>query len=77
MTGTHVDHRARAEDLRWLAETGESLSGAAARLGISPDGIEKWCAAHGLRAELEALRRREPGDVFRSERARAGARWAS
>lgn len=74
-----IDHAARAENLRFMADTGENLTGAARRLGISTDGVEKWATKHGMRAELEVLRRREPGEVFRSERARAGAaaRWAS
>lgn len=79
MTGHHVDHAARAEDVRWLAATGESLTGAAKRLGIGRDGLEKWCTLNGMRGELNKLRAREPADVFVSERARHGAaaRWAS
>ena len=47
---------ARVEDIRWLADTGETLTGAAARLGISADAIEKFCGKHDLRPELERLR---------------------
>jgi hypothetical protein len=76
-----VDHRVRAENVRWFAETGESLSGAARRLGISVDGVAKWCELHGMRAELAQLRAREPEPlvVDRAEvgRRNAEARWAS
>lgn len=55
-----IDHKARAEDIRWFVDTGENLTGAARRLGISRDGVEKYCALHGLRAELRTLQSREP-----------------
>lgn len=80
MTGHRVDHKARAEDIAWFVETGENLSGAAQRLGISTDGVEKWCVLVGMRDELNILRSREPlTDMFKSERSRTGAfaRWAS
>jgi hypothetical protein len=79
MTNRAVDHRARAEDIRWFVDTGENLTGAARRLGISRSGLEKWAEHHGLHAELDTLRRREPGDPYRLElaRERAKARWAS
>lgn len=69
----------RAEDVRWLAETGESLIGAARRLGISREALEKWLTTHQMRDELEALRRRDPADLTLMDRALAGgrARWAS
>lgn len=60
-----VDHTARAEDLRWFAETGETLAGAAERLGLTTDGIEKWCGNHGARDVLERLRANEPGGRVR------------
>jgi hypothetical protein len=75
-----VDHRVRAENIRWFTETGESLSGAARRLGISTDGVEKWCQLHGMRAELERLRAREPylpADRHEVNRRNAEVRWAS
>jgi hypothetical protein len=76
---TAVDHRARAEDVRWFVETGECLTGAARRIGITRDGLEKWLKDHSMHAELAALREREPGDPFTSGRAKAAAaaRWAS
>ena len=49
MTGSNSDwnaarRAARLEDLTWMAETGESASGAAHRLGLNRDALEKWCA---------------------------------
>lgn len=80
MSFAEVDHAARAEDIRWFVETGESLSGAARRLGISRAGVEKWCALHDMAAELEILRRRDPlipADRSEINRRNAEQRWAS
>lgn len=33
---------ARAEDLRWMAETGETFDRAAARLGLTSKVLERW-----------------------------------
>lgn len=35
--------KARMEDLTWLAQTGEGLTGAASRLGIRHDALVRWC----------------------------------
>lgn len=40
-TKTVGDHR--REDLRWMAETGESATGAAQRLNLTLAALEKWC----------------------------------
>ena len=74
-----VDHTARAEDVRFLAASGECATGAAHRLGMTVAALEKWCRVAGLRAEWAALRAREPADPLRSETARAGAaaRWSA
>jgi hypothetical protein len=76
-----IDHDARAEDITWFVETGENLTGAARRLGISRAGVEKWCRLHGMREEYARLCAREPFDpeTDLSARGRAGAmgRWAS
>jgi hypothetical protein len=80
MTNRAVDHRARAEDIRWFVDTGENLTGAARRLGISTDGVEKWCREHNMRTEYTILRSREPhmpADLHESARRNAEARWAS
>lgn len=37
-----VDQEARLEDVRWMASTGEGLTGAAERLGISRAALETW-----------------------------------
>lgn len=61
----HADSRTcarhhRAEDLRWMAETGESLTGAAKRIGMSRESLERWMREHGMRPELAVLHSREP-----------------
>lgn len=38
--------RNRLEDLAWMAETGETLEGAAERLDITPKSLERWCRRH-------------------------------
>lgn len=42
--------RARVEDLQWMADTGESLEGAAVRIGLSRESLAKWMDTNGLRA---------------------------
>lgn len=37
----------RAEDLDWMAAAGEGTEGAAKRLGVSPDSLERWCQRNG------------------------------
>lgn len=49
----------RAEDLAWMAETGETLTGAAKRLGIGLNALEKWCRTHGEMAVYRRLAARE------------------
>jgi hypothetical protein len=72
-----VDHRARAEDVRWMADSGECATGAARRLGITFAALEKW-ARRFAPDDWRQLVAREPSDPFRSERAKAAAsaRWA-
>ena len=60
----------RLEDLTFLADTGESLTGAASRLGLTTDALEKWCRTHGhqhLHARLTA-NTRTPGHGARPGR---------
>lgn len=52
---------ARLEDCRWMAATGECLSGAASRLGLKTNTLEKWLLAND-RATFSALLAREPRD---------------
>ncbi len=55
MRGPTYDRAAFLEDVGWLAETGESWLGAAARLGVTPTALEKrlWTLeAHGLAQRL-------------------------
>lgn len=49
----------RLEDCQWMAEHGESLSGAARRLGISRDALDTWLSNHD-RDVLRVLRGNEP-----------------
>lgn len=37
----------RLDNLRFLAATGESLEGAAQRLGITVASLDTWCRRHG------------------------------
>jgi hypothetical protein len=48
----------RLEDLRWLADTGETRRGAADRLGVGYRSLEKWADRHA-RVEWQRLKRNE------------------
>lgn len=55
MSGPSYDRAAFLENCQWLAETGESWLGAAARLGVTPTALEKrlWrLGAYGLAGRL-------------------------
>lgn len=52
----------RLEDVTFMAANGESLSGAARRLGISVRGLELWLGRHDARHLTNALRINEPRD---------------
>lgn len=52
---------ARLEDARWMAETGECLDGAARRLGLTVNTLEKFLERHD-KAVLKALVDRQPRD---------------
>jgi transposase-like protein len=49
----------RIEDLAWMAETGETLTRAAERLGVKPSSLERWCQKHCPEIGRR-LRAREP-----------------
>jgi hypothetical protein len=53
---------ARREDLAFMAEMGECLTGAAKRLGITPGTLEDWCRKHDAREILALLLDHEPRD---------------
>lgn len=75
-----IDHRARAEDVHWLAETGEGATRAAERLGITYDALEKWCRLHGHSADWNRMRARDPfvaANRAEVSRRNAEVRWAS
>jgi len=58
---TRIDNQARTEDVIFLAETGEGLTNAARRLGLTPVALERWATRH-LPEVLRTLRRNEPHD---------------
>lgn len=49
----------RLADVQWMYDGGECLSGAAARLGITTEGLRAWCRRHAPQLGL-ALAAREP-----------------
>lgn len=57
---TEETNRARLEDLQWMADTGEHLTGAATRLRITPDALWKWCHRHGHLDLWQRLAHRDP-----------------
>lgn len=68
----------RLEDVTWMATTGESLTGAAKRLGISRPALEGWLRNHAPHLSAP-LRSREPADPNQRPgiEAMRGKRWAS
>lgn len=44
--GGRIDADARLEDLRWMADTGEGLSGASARIGAKVKTVEAFLRRH-------------------------------
>jgi hypothetical protein len=58
---TPDERAARLEDARWMAETGECLDGAARRLGLTRDALERWLTVND-RTTLSALIARQPRD---------------
>lgn len=54
---------ARLEDLWWMAETGECLTRAAGRIGITVKSLETWCERNHHLDVLHALRGHEPREV--------------
>ena len=55
------DSDARLEDARWMAETGECLDGAARRLGLTRNTLEKFLYRHD-RDLLAVLVSHQPRD---------------
>ena len=53
---------ARIADIRFMAETDEHAEGAAQRLGITQDGLWKFCRTHGLDDAWQTLLARNPRD---------------
>ncbi|MDQ3224614.1 MAG: hypothetical protein M3Q75_14260 [Gemmatimonadota bacterium] len=58
MSGPSYDRAAFLENVRFMAETGESWLGAAHRLGVTPTALDKrlWrLGAHGLAGRLSGF----------------------
>jgi hypothetical protein len=73
-TKRDAENEARGEDLAWMIETGECLSGAAVRLGITVDALEKWMQRREMYDDLATLHSREPFyDEIRATAARRSA----
>lgn len=62
---TKEQRRARVEDLQWMAETGESLTGACTRLRLTREALEKWCRGNGCLEVYHRLAAREHVDIDR------------
>jgi len=58
--------RDRCEDIKWMADNGESATGAAARLGISRENLENQCRRYGLTEQWHRLMIRDPRDHNRA-----------
>lgn len=58
MTRQQTPNEARSEDLAWFAEHWETPREAARRLGLSQNGLEKWCMTRDPEV-LERLRLNE------------------
>lgn len=61
----HQATRDRLEDLEWMAETGECLTGAARRLQLTPAGVEKFCQRQGRLDLFRTLAARETVAAWR------------
>lgn len=64
MNGGHMTAdaiAARLEDVQWMAETGECLDGAARRLGLTRNALEKWLSRRDPDS-LRVLIARQPRD---------------
>lgn len=68
----------RLEDVTWMHEGGENLTGAAKRLGISTEALRVWLRRHSTELGL-SLAAREPRDPNQRPgiEAMRGKRWAS
>lgn len=58
----------RGEDLAWMADHGETFTGACERMGISSDALEKW----GRRHRPDLLRRLRANETVIGSGARRG-----
>ncbi|MGH9088812.1 MAG: hypothetical protein ACRDYZ_12015 [Acidimicrobiales bacterium] len=52
MTGAAAD---RLEDLAWMADAGETLTGAAKRLGVKRESLDTWCRRNGQLPLLDRM----------------------
>lgn len=56
-----ADAAARLEDLEWMAAGGEGTEGAARRLGVGLDALDRWCYRNA-RDVWRRLRENDPRD---------------
>jgi len=65
---TAEQRQARLEDLQWLVDTGETLTGALKRLDITKSALDKWCRNHDCWHLFARLAAREHIDPERTEK---------
>lgn len=67
LAAAHAVHARRSaerlEDLTFMAETGESFVGAAARLGVDANTLERWLERRKLSDLANRLHSRDPLEV--------------
>lgn len=51
--------QARYDDLAWMARHGETVAGAAVRLGITEKNLDHWCGTHAATHLFAQLRANE------------------
>jgi hypothetical protein len=68
MTGrrlTNEERHARLEDLQFMVDTGETLTGACHRLGLNKEALDKWCRGNDCLNLYQRLQAREHVDQER------------
>lgn len=62
LAGNRANIKLHIEDIEWMAENGESLSGAAARLGVTVSALDRHLRRGGHTDIITTLLRHEPRD---------------
>lgn len=63
-TSTRAHTRTRIEDVEWMALTGESRIGAAARLGMNPRTLDRYLDRHGRSDLIRTLAAQDPPTTY-------------